>query len=319
MIDFNAERERSRLYENIRYFFKEKNYLEVFTPSLSPTLIPEPTIYTFKTNYYNEFGLSKELYLIPSPEIYIKEMLSQGSGSLFEISRCFRNAEQSGKIHNSEFDMLEYYSVGFDEKDSIPLTIEFLLNTSIRECEWLKEENVRIYSMEELLKRYTNIDLRKVQEKEKLQEEAKRLGLSYDEEESWPDTFERIFLNFVEINIEKDKIVFITDYPKQIECLCKEYDDKPYKKRWELYIKGIEVANCYDEETDEDKIKLRLKREQEVLEKERKGTNNTISKMVENFPSPPQCSGVALGLDRLLMLEYGSSSIKDIISFPFEE
>lgn len=319
MIDFNAERERSRLYENIRYFFKEKNYLEVFTPSLSPTLIPEPTIYTFKTNYYNEFGLSKELYLIPSPEIYIKEMLSQGSGSLFEISRCFRNAEQSGKIHNSEFDMLEYYSVGFDEKDSIPLTIEFLLNTSIRECEWLKEENVRIYSMEELLKRYTNIDLRKVQEKEKLQEEAKRLGLSYDEEESWPDTFERIFLNFVEINIEKDKIVFITDYPKQIECLCKEYDDKPYKKRWELYIKGIEVANCYDEETDEDKIKLRLKREQEVLEKERKGTNNTISKMVENFPAPPQCSGVALGLDRLLMLEYGSSSIKDIISFPFEE
>ena len=107
MIDFKAQKARAELYRNIRSFFSDRNYLEVFTPSLSPSLIPEPTIKVFSTLFKNEFVGEKEFYLIPSPEIFMKEMIASGSGSIFQISSCFRNSEQLGDVHNPEFTMLE--------------------------------------------------------------------------------------------------------------------------------------------------------------------------------------------------------------------
>ena len=126
MFDFNAARKRSELYMNIRKFFIEKDYLEVFTPTLAPALIPEPTIKIFGTEFRNEFTGNLPLYMIPSPEVFMKKLLAAGSPSIFQISQCFRNSEQLGDIHNPEFTMLEYYTLGFDEMDSIRLTIEML-------------------------------------------------------------------------------------------------------------------------------------------------------------------------------------------------
>lgn len=110
----------------IRRFFTEKDFLEVSTPTLSPYLIPEPSIKVFRTDFMNEFKGHLPLYLIPSPEIFMKKLLAAGSGSIFQISQCFRNAEQLGDVHNPEFTMLEYYAVDADEKDSIELTIEMI-------------------------------------------------------------------------------------------------------------------------------------------------------------------------------------------------
>ena len=99
----------------IRRFFLGRDYLEVFTPTLSTSLIPEPTIRNFETEFINEFMPRRKMYLIPSPEIFMKRMIAEGSPSIFQISQCFRNAEQLGTIHNPEFSMLEYYSLDFDE------------------------------------------------------------------------------------------------------------------------------------------------------------------------------------------------------------
>ena len=114
------------MYRAIRSFFDERGYLEVFTPTLSPSLIPEPTIKSFETEFINPFEERMKLYMIPSPEIFMKEMIANGSGSIYQISNCFRNSEQLGDVHNPEFSMLEYYSVGMDEVDSIKLTKELL-------------------------------------------------------------------------------------------------------------------------------------------------------------------------------------------------
>ena len=115
MYDFRMAKLRSELLMNIRKYFIDKDYLEVSTPTLSPYLIPEPTIKTFRTEFINPFMERTSLFMIPSPEIFMKKLLAAGSGSIFQISQCFRNAEQLGDVHNPEFTMLEYYTVDADE------------------------------------------------------------------------------------------------------------------------------------------------------------------------------------------------------------
>ncbi len=317
MFDFNCQKKRAELYKNIRSFFSERDYLEVFTPSLSPYLIPEPTIKNFSTLFNNEFVGSRELFLIPSPEVYMKEMIANGSGSIFQISTCFRNAEQLGQIHNIEFTMLEYYTMDFDDRDSIELTREMIDKTAIERRDWMKNKPLLI-TMEEALWKWAQVDLEECQDYSKLKKEAERLNLYVPPQESWEDTFNRIFLTFVEPSLPRDREVYLLDYPKQIECLAKDYSDKPYKKRWEMYIDGVEIANCYDEETDEKKICAYYEKEQKKLEEERKEKGEVISKASPLFPhlKMPQCSGGAIGLDRLLMVECGKKEISSLLSFP---
>ncbi|NCC65549.1 MAG: elongation factor P--(R)-beta-lysine ligase, partial [Spirochaetia bacterium] len=109
-----AAQYRSHMNRIIRSFFDERGYTEVDTPLLSPTLIPESTIENFATRFENPFLPSSELYLVPSPEIYMKQLIAQGFGSIYQISHCFRNSEQLGHIHNPEFTMLEYYTMQAD-------------------------------------------------------------------------------------------------------------------------------------------------------------------------------------------------------------
>lgn len=320
MFDFTYQKKRSILFSNIRSYFTEKDYLEVATPTLSPYLIPEPTIKVFSTLFSNEFVGEREFFLIPSPELYMKEMLASGSGSIFQISECFRNSEQLGDVHNPEFTMLEYYTVGADDSDSIALTIDMIRKTAIKEQKWLKNEPL-ILTVEEAMWRWAHTDLIKAQDISFLREEAERLNLYVPEDESWEDTFNRIFITYVEPGLPKDREVYLRDYPKQIDCLAKDYPDRPYKKRWEMYIDGTEIANCYDEETDTARIKAYYKKEQKRLEDERRNTPDVISPSSPVFPNLviPQSSGVAIGLDRLLMVNLGLKEIAPLLAFPMCE
>lgn len=320
MFDFKAQKARSELFMNIRRYFIEKDYLEVFTPTLSTSLIPEPTIKAFKTDFINEFVGNKELFMIPSPEIFMKRMIGNGSGSIFQISQCFRNSEQLGDVHNPEFTMLEYYTMDFTDKESIALTIDMIQKTAIANKSWLYIDPL-IISVAQAMEKYANVDLEKGQDIEYLKKEAERLSLTPQDTDSWEDVFNRIFLTYVEPNLPTDRMVFLTDYPQQIECLAKNYQDKPYKMRWEMYINGIEIANCYTEETDKARIKAYYEKEQKILEESRQGTEDIISKSDPTFTDldMPDCSGVAIGLDRLLLVEYKGDEIAPILSFPLSK
>ena len=311
---------RSRLYTNIREFFLSRGYLELDTPILAPDLIPEPTIDNFETVFENEFAGSRSLYMIPSPEIFMKKLIADGAGSVFEITKCFRNSEQLGRLHNPEFTMLEYYTVDFDEKDSIELTKLFLKETAIEGCPssvlapWL-EMTVR-----EAVIKYAGVDIDKLQKKCDLRQAALEKGLHVPENESWDDTFNRIFCTFVETSIPKDRPVLLTDYPKQIKCLAKEEGN--CKRRWELYINGIEVANCYYEENNPSLVRQYYREEYQSLIEARTENGKVIPdcdiSFADCFETFPKCSGVAIGLDRLLMAETGSNDIKDVLLFPYE-
>ena len=320
-MNINAAKARSLLYANIRNYFSERGYLEVETPTLSPDLIPEATIDNFGTTFINEFQGSREMYMIPSPEIFIKKLLALGSGSVFEISKCFRNCEQLGQSHNPEFTMLEYYTVGFDEKDSIALTQDMIRKTALSGCPASVLEDFEILSVRDAMIRYAKVDIDELQNPKNLRKAAQDLGLPIPGPESWDDTFNRIFINFVETSISKDHPVCLTDYPKQIECLAKASGN--YRRRWELYIGGLEVANCYLEETDKEIAKDYYRREYQKLLSLRSDNGKVIPDVDDSFCETlsklPKCSGVAIGLDRLLMVESDAKDIDDVLLFPFSQ
>lgn len=322
MYNFDAARKRSELLMNIRTYFIDKGYLEVSTPTLSPYLIPEPTIKTFGTRFVNEFEGSRDLYMIPSPEIFMKKLLAAGSGSIFQISQCFRNAEQLGDVHNPEFTMLEYYTVGADDRDSIAITMEMIEKTKLKGIEepWLREKPL-IISMHEAMLKYAGVDMDKAEDISYLREEAIRLGLEPGENESWDDTFNRIFLTYTEPSLPKDREVYLTEYPDRIACLAKHSDGRPTKKRWEMYISGIEIANCYDEETDKEATAEYFSSEYAAMVKERTGTEDVIPPADPSFPSLsiPQSSGGAMGLDRLLAVHLGLNCIEPLLLFPLSD
>lgn len=319
--NFENAKKRAQLYTNIRRYFADRGYLEVETPTLSPDLIPEPTIDNFGSTFMNEFVGSREMYMIPSPEVFMKRLIASGSGSVFEISKCFRNCEQLGEIHNPEFTMLEYYTVNADEVDSINLTKDFLSKTALEgapsyvTAPWL-EMTVR-----EAVLKYTGLDLDNLQNPKDLRDAAEKLGLMIPGPEPWDDTFNRIFCNFVETSIPTDRPVLFTDYPKQIECLAEARGN--YRRRWELYIGGIEVANCYLEERNVQIIKSYYQKEYQRLIQLRSNDGKVIPEVDDSFADVfetfPKCSGVAIGLDRLLMVEIGEKEIDNVLLFPFSQ
>lgn len=321
LMDINSIKQRSLLAKNIRSWFEDHNYLEVSTPVLSTHLIPEPTIAHFSTRYISEFYQQRDLYLVPSPEVHMKHIIRETQSSIFQISQCFRNREQIGSHHNPEFTMLEYYTVGADEVDSIAITEQLMKETALEGTKEHLLPPFNTMSVSEAMYTYAQVDLEKTQSLHSLKQEAQRLGLSLPEQsESWEETFHRIFLQFVEPNLPQEKPLVLYDYPMQIECLAKQVPNKPYKKRWELYAGGIEVANCYDEQTDKEKVREFYTQQYAQLIHQRSNSDEVIPDIdldfIEIFDEHfPQCSGVALGFDRLLMLQGGYNRVGDLMLF----
>jgi len=322
-MNIKAIEQRSELLRAMRNWFAQEGYLEVSTPIISTNLIPEPTIANFATHYISEFYASRELYLIPSPEIHMKPIIAATKRSIYQIIPCFRNREQIGSYHNPEFSMLEYYTVGADDTDSIAITEELIAKTALENTPEHLLPPFRKMSVAEACHRYGEFDLDKTQSIAALRREAKRLGLDVPAAaESWESVFNRIFLNFVEPNLPQEKPLILYDYPQQIVCLAKKHRDRPYRQRWELYAGGIELANCYNEERDKNIVKNYYRDQYAILVTERAQTGEVIPDVDLSFADIfdeefPQCSGVALGIDRLLMLQGGYKTIGDLILFNF--
>lgn len=319
-MDIKIIAERSHILSHIRSYFQTNRYLEVETPILAPELIPESSIEVFETTFSSEFHGERQFYLIPSPEVFMKKLIAMGSGSIFQITKSFRNSEQIGKDHNPEFTMLEWYTMGANYMDSIKTTEDLFLSLINKDTPpWFKPPFIK-KSIEEVFKEYVSIDLLKCQTRGLIKEEAVKLGLNIENTDTWEDIFNRIFLNFIEPELPKHKPVVLYNYPKQILCLAKELKGTPFRERWELYVNGIELANCYSEETSSDNVKNIL--ETEYIKK------TSAARVIPDIDSDynlifnknfPECSGVALGIDRLIMLLTGSSSIEGVILFPFSD
>ncbi|MDA3834100.1 MAG: elongation factor P--(R)-beta-lysine ligase [Spirochaetales bacterium] len=324
MIQTSIKR-RSQLYQTIRKFFNDRSYLEVETPILSETLIPESTIENFSTTFTSDFHPNGERFLIPSPEIHMKKLIAEGSGSIFQIAKCFRNSEQIGNHHNPEFSMLEWYTMEADYQDSIQLTEELLKAAAQPETAEHITPPFKKMSIAEAFSIYAGFDIEKAQSLAAITAKAKALGLTPPKgPTTWEDEFNRIFLTFVEPNLPQEKPLILLDYPVQIRCLAKEKLGTPYRERWELYAGGLELANCYTEETQAVKVREHYRTEFGKLVQERRKSGSVIPETDDSFAeifteTYPECSGTAMGLDRLLMVLYNIKTIRGVMLFPFSD
>jgi lysyl-tRNA synthetase class 2 len=311
----------ARFIQSLRGFFADHGYAEVDTPSLSPFLIPEPAIEVFRTEYLPSRGAAVPLWLIPSPELWMKRLLAQGSGSIFQISHSFRNGDFSSPVHNPEFRLLEWYTAGSGYLDSIAVAEELFSrllteNTPGRPREQLAPPFVRI-SMEEAFRRFAGIDLASCQDAQSMKEAGTRQRVAMPDDPTWEEAFHIVFLTLVEPGLPRSRPLVLTDYPALVPTTARRKPGTPWSERWELYVDGVEIVNCYTEETDPAALRVLILEESE-RKKGCRVPHRIDHGLAEVFPPGfPPCSGAALGVDRLEMVFRGERSLKGVILFPF--
>ena len=309
---------RSRLVTLTRDFFLSRDYIETDTPTLSPSLIPESCLEAFATDFVHPFKAGFPLYLVPSPEIWMKRIIASTRRSVFQICKSFRNAESVGRMHNPEFTMLEYYTVGATSRDNIGLTEELFGILATPETPASAKPPFRRMTMAEAFSEFAGLDLDSLGETRAIVEAAKSRGLLVDGAAAWEDAFNIIFLSLVEPSLPPDRPLVLDEYPRGIECLAKDIPGKAYKERWELYVRGIEIANCFTELGDPAAVKTYF-----ASQGMRKLTSLVPHRVDSDYPDIfadfPPCSGVAMGFDRLAMVLLGLSGIDEALNFPFAD
>jgi lysyl-tRNA synthetase class 2 len=289
---------RARLYRDIRQFFDTRQVLEVETPILSAGCVPDPMIEPFYTG-------TQRLFLHTSPELAMKRLLAAGSGAIFQITKVFRDGE-AGRWHNPEFSLLEWYRPGFNQDDLIQEVDEFL--RTLLHC-----PPVERLTYCALFEQYTGLHPLHAPLRA-LQNYAAQFGLVQDLDR---DTCLQLILSH-DIEPHLSRPTVITDFPASQAALARKRADNPQlAERFEVYVQGIELANGFYELTDP--VEQRQRFEEDLAK--RQALNLPTYPLDERFLAAlesglPDCAGVALGLDRLLMLIVGASHIHEVLAFP---
>jgi lysyl-tRNA synthetase class 2 len=319
-MDLDMLQKRAAIIKQVRSFFDNKNYLELDTPLLCDDLIPESCLEVFQTERLFPHGSRKEkrsLWLIPSPEIWMKKIIAWHRVNVYQICKCFRNGESCGALHNSEFTMLEYYTMNADYMDSLALTEElFAFLAKKTDNPFLNPPFERI-TVADAFAKWADFDLftTATEGSATMELQARKLGLEPPPGMTVHQLYDLIFIHAVEPRLKTEKPIALIDYPAFVPCLAKKAPNGLTVERWELYYNGIELANCYSEENAPQTVKDFFISEE--IEKQRTAVvrhnvDHDYWKMFENFP---RCSGVALGLDRLIMALTGKTNIDEVLPF----
>lgn len=301
---------RAQILAQIRQFFAERQVLEVQTPLMSKAGNTDVFVPSISTNVTVQ-DKPQTHYLHTSPEFAMKRMLASWKVAIYQICPVFRDNEV-GSRHNSEFTMLEWYRPGFD-LEALAAELSDLLTTV-----YGQSQNLTHYSYSQAFIDYMGIHpLTSSLETIKAIAEKNALGgLDLGEDrQSWLDV---LFSHLVEPNLGYQSPTLITDYPSATAALSKvEIDEQGNEvaKRFELYINGIEIANAYDELADGATLQARFEADNE--ERARRGLPimPIDERLVAACDHLPACSGIALGIDRLLMVVTGAKSIDEVIGF----
>lgn len=310
---------RARLLEEIRAFFSGRGVLEVETPILSAAAVTDPMLASFATRYTGPlFPHGQTLYLHTSPEFPMKRLLAAGSGSIYQICKVFRDGE-SGRRHNPEFTLLEWYRVGFDHHQLMAETAA-LIADALAENRALEAPEKLTYA--HAFERHCGINPHTADRAALAAVvKAKAIPVHTDPEREEVDTLRDLLLTHViEPQLGRGRVTLLYDYPASQAALARiRPDTPPVAERFEAYLDGIELANGFHELRDATEQRARFARDLAT----RKQQGLPAVPMDERLLAAlkhglPECSGVALGFDRLVMLAAGATSIQDVLAFPVE-
>ncbi|MDX1384446.1 MAG: elongation factor P--(R)-beta-lysine ligase [Thermoanaerobaculia bacterium] len=305
---------RAELLAAVRRFFAARRVLEVETPALGRYAVTDVHLTGFATRYQGPgAGEGRRLHLATSPELAMKRLLAAGSGPIFQICRAFRDGE-AGRHHNPEFTLLEWYRPGWDHHALMDEVAELLTAT-------LGTGDSERHTYASLFEQRVGLDPHMASAAELDAVRAERTDVPPVHGRA--DLAQALFGALVEPHLGRERPTFVYDYPADQAALARLRHTAPpavaVAERFELYYLGLELANGFHELADAAEQAARF--EADRAERRRRGLPD-----VEADPSflaalesgLPDCSGVALGLDRLLMLRLGGDDIRDVLAFPVD-
>ena len=311
--DIHALKARAKLYRQIRQFFIERDVLEVETPILSQAGVTDVHLASVQAQRHLH-GKKQTHYLQTSPEFAMKRLLASGSGAIYQICKVFRDDEH-GRKHNSEFTMLEWYRPQFSLKD-LMLEVTDLLNVVL--AERFAEVRPTVLSYKHAF--IDRLDLNPLQATlQQLKDAAHRVGLNLDLGDDRLAYIDLLFSHMVEPSLGFDTPVFLTDFPPELASLAKtklDEDGEFVAARFELYIEGLELANAYDELIDAEVLRSRFQADNTEREKLGLHVMPIDEYLLAALPNMSDCAGIALGIDRLLMVVMNQMKLEKVITFP---
>jgi lysyl-tRNA synthetase class 2 len=302
-----ALRARAEVLAAIRAFFADRGVLEVETPLLSVATVTDLHLRSLSCEPDSKDG--RTLHLQTSPEYAMKRLLAAGSGAIYQICRAFRGGE-AGRRHNPEFTMLEWYRPGWDHHELMSEIDELLAAV-------LGSRPGERLSYAEAFAAHAGVDPHHALDselRERAQSHASRGADDLDREE----LLDLLLAESVEPKLGRGRPSFVYDFPASKAALARvRPGDPPLAERFELFVDGLELANGYHELTDPAEQRRRF--EQDLAERRRRGLPEVQidERLLAALDAGlPDCAGVALGVDRLVMLVLGAADISEVIAFP---
>lgn len=308
-----ALRQRAALNALIRAFFAERNVLEVETPILSEAGNTEPNIDSFHTRFSGHVDAgSAQRWLRTSPEYPLKRLLAAGVGDCYELGRVFRNGEAGGR-HNPEFTMLEWYRVGWDHHRLIDETVA-LVRAALAQVG--RDATLRVLDYRSLYRTHVGLDPFEAS-LEALQ--APLAGVRIDAggltRDDWLDL---LMTHVIQPAFGDDQMTVVHDWPASQAALARVRRGTPaLAERFELYLGGVELANGYHELNDAGEQRARFLRDHAVRQARGAVLPPLDERLLDALPTLPDCAGVAVGVDRLLMAMNRTGRIAEVLAFDF--
>ncbi len=329
-------KERARVVKGIRDFFWDKGFLEVETPSMVRLPGMEPYLDVFTTTFtglplQGEPAQDERMYLITSPEYAMKKLLVAGHEKIFQIAKSFRNKEHESTLHNPEFTILEWYRA-FASYEDIMKDMEELVRSlakTLFDDHWITFAAHRVdvsapwerVKVKDLFQQYAHIGYEDFEDDTRFRKVLKDQGYKVTAKTPYEDLFFMVFLNIIEPNLGIKKPTIVYEYPVRMAALSKKCEHDPkYAERFEVYIAGMELCNAFTELNDPKEQHSRLEAERQArqkLGKEDYPVDQSFIRALE-FGMPPS-GGIALGVDRLVMLLTGVTDIRDLLYFPHRD
>jgi len=320
---------RGRIIAALRAWFAAQDFVEVDTGALQVSPGNETHLHAFATTLVAPDGASSQLYLRTSPEFAGKKLLAAGERRIVEFAKVFRNRER-GALHHPEFTLLEWYRAGEPYgalmQDCAAVLARAAEAAGTRQLTFRGRaadpfaEPERL-TVAEAFSRFAGIDLlatlsESEPDREALAGAARAAGIRIGDDDRWGDIFSRVLVERVEGNLGIGRATILDQYPAVLAALARPAPDRRVAERFELYACGVELANGFGELTDAAEQRRRLERE--MAEKERiYGERYPIDEdFLAALAAMPQACGIALGLDRLVMLATGAARIDQVLWNP---
>lgn len=319
--NISAYKKYLQVEKAVHGFLGKQGYLKVDLPVLSPALVPESYLEVFET----EFGFldtKEKLFLTPSPELFLKRLMAHAPGNYYYLGKAFRNSEPHSSLHSFEFTMLEYYKIHasyFDIADEL-LNLLRAIAQELYKADRISYQGKNVsfaqwekLSVEEAFIKYAGMEKNTIFNHVDFLEKAEKKGYN-TKGFAYEDVFSQIYTQEVEPRLGMNGYpTLLYDYPKEFAALAKLNTDGKTAQRFEFYICGVELGDCYTELTDWKEQEKRFIGEN----KKRKLSKKTAHPIDKGFIEALQygladCAGIAIGFERLAMIFANTASIREL-------